>query len=136
MAESRITTDTSELRAFAADLRGSLPAELNRLAYPIVKKAAQNVKEAMIDDFKGHPHFDQIAPSVSYDINVRSFGGVLQFEAEIGPDHERHGGALANIAYFGGSRGGGGTVPDPERHLEGESPRMEKALLDLIAEVW
>ena len=57
--------------------------------------------------------------------------------AEIGPaTGGRVVGDLAHLAYFGGANGGGGTVRDPEVHLEAEAPNLEeyagKVLDDLL----
>ena len=41
--------------------------------------------------------------AISYD----QIGGVRALGYEIGPDKDRHAGALANVAFFGTSRGGG-----------------------------
>ena len=38
---------------------------------------------------------------------------------------------MANLAIFGGARGGG-TVPDPQKHLDAEEPRIVKAMGDVI----
>ena len=53
--------------------------------------------------------------------------------AEIGPKKGSPG-SLANIAYFGASRGGGGQVPDPEGALLAELPVLEKYLAEILAE--
>ena len=53
---------------------------------------------------------------------------------EVGPRKGKPG-SIANIAYFGGANGGGGTVPDPRGALEAEAPRFEKALTDLVGEI-
>jgi hypothetical protein len=58
--------------------------------------------------------------------------GIGIIEAEIGP-HSGPGqpGAIANVGYFGTSRGGG-TVPDPQGALDAEAPRLESAIGDLL----
>jgi hypothetical protein len=67
---------------------------------------------------------------VNYDLETD--GGELV--AEIGPDKDLSGN-LANIAYFGTWKGGG-TVPDPVGALEAEAPNFEKALGDLVEELF
>lgn len=124
-----IEVDTSELRALAADL-GRAPDKVQQGVRPVLAKGALNVKAEMQAAMRGSRHFGQIAPSISYDTKVDG-GGV---EAEIGPDKGRAGGALANIAYFGTSRGGG-TVPDPQVALTTEAPRFEQALSDLLGDL-
>ena len=124
-----IEVDTSELRALAADL-GRAPDKVQQGIRPVIAKGALNIKTEMQMDLASSTHFRGITFSVSYDTKVDS-GGV---EAEIGPDKGRAGGALANIAYFGTSRGGG-TVPDPQVALTAEAPRFEKALSDLLGDL-
>lgn len=124
-----IEVDTSELRALAADL-GRAPDKVQQGIRPVLAKGALNIKTEMQMDLASSTHFRGITFSVSYDTKVDA-GGV---EAEIGPDKGRAGGALANIAYFGTSRGGG-TVPDPQVALAAEAPRFEQALADLLGDL-
>ena len=114
--------DTSELRAFAAHLQSassSLDVE------QVVSKGALNIKNQLVAEMRQSRHFGQISSSISYDIT----GGAGDVEAEIGPVKGSPG-SLANIAYFGSSRGGG-TVADPEGALLAEAPNLEKYLGDL-----
>lgn len=100
----------------------------------VVKRGAMNIKKQMNAELAASTHFSGIAGSVTYDIREGSaFGGGF-VEAEIGPDHNRKGGALANVAYFGTSRGGG-TVADPQQALDAEAPRFEAALLKIMGDV-
>lgn len=122
--------DAREVTALAADLgrvaSGALP-----LVDAVVKKGAQNITEEMRADAAGSRHFGQIAPSLSYDSNYR----VGQVGYEIGPDRSRSPGArLANIAYFGGSNGGGGTL-DIDAPVRNEEPRMLKALDEALGRI-
>jgi hypothetical protein len=68
------------------------------------------------------PHFRGAAHGINYDLTDAGLG------ADIGP---RHGpglaGNLANVAYFGTSRGGG-TVPDPIHAAEAEAEVIERYL--------
>lgn len=125
--------DASELRALSADLR-SIDERLARHVYPIVERGAVNIKKAMQEDMKASRHFKGAAGSISYDIHQTSFAGTGVYEAVIGPDKARRGGALGNIAYFGTSRGGG-TVRDPAERLAEELPRFEKAILDELGDL-
>lgn len=124
-----VSVDASDARRFAADLTAATQRVVDQ-APRVVERGALNIKNRMVDAMRSSSHFKGAARSISYDMRD---GG---FEAEIGP---RSGpgepGALANIAYFGGSRGGGGTVEDPQVALDAETPRFERALLDLIGEV-
>lgn len=121
-----IQIDVSELRTLAADL-GKVPNEVQKGIRPIVQRGAWNIKKTMQADMRSSVHFGQITPSISYDTKVDGDG----VEAEIGPDKGRAGGALANIAIFGTSTGGG-TVPDPQIALAAESDGFERALGALL----
>jgi hypothetical protein len=44
-------------------------------------------------------------------------------------------GSLANIAYFGGAHGGGGTVRDPQQALNEEAPKFEKSIGDAVEDL-
>lgn len=117
-----MTIDASELGALADDLM-RIPSRLVPKIKPIVAKSALEVKKIMRADAAKSAHFKQLAPTINYDLNVFEFAGDASIEAEIGPDkHVVVGGSgtgphtpgnLANIAYFGGARGGGGTIRDP-----------------------
>ena len=120
--------DASELREFAADMR-RYPEQLRPHIRPVVEKGAVKIKKQMRDEMSASPHFKGVTRSITYDI-IDRVGGV---EAEIGPLPGAPG-SLANIAYFGGSRGGGG-VPDPRGALEAEVPAFERALGALIDKV-
>ncbi|MFW7414756.1 hypothetical protein [Demequina sp. SO4-18] len=120
-------TDVSQVRAFSSDLAkaGAVAAPLVRA---VVMKGAVNVKAAMREDMQDSLHFRSIARSIDFDVAAERDG----FSAEIGPRHgEGEPGNLANIAYFGTSRGGG-TVRDPQEALDEEAPKFEKALGDVL----
>lgn len=132
-----MTFDASDLDAFAAELRRA-PATLRREAEAVVKKGALNIKGDFNDSFRGSPHFKGVAGSVNFDIKIDGDS----IEAEVGPDKDRYPGVpgkgrtrpaapMANLAIFGGARGGG-TVPDPQKHLDAEEPRIVKAMGDVI----
>lgn len=115
------------LRELSADL-GKISAEAVAKVRPIVQKGALNIKTEMQDDARGSRHFRAIAPSISYDTEVGRDG----VTAEIGPAKDRYGAAsLANIAYFGGANGGGGTL-DIDAPLKNEEPRLMKAIDDYL----
>lgn len=121
-----MSADVSQLRALTREMRAA-PAKVQKGVRPVVSKGALNIKNEMQMDLAVSEHFRGITFSVSYDTKMDANG----VEAVIGPDKGREGGALANIAYFGTSRGGG-TVRDPERVLENEGPRFENALAHLL----
>lgn len=129
--------DASELKAFAAELARS-PEIVRAEIRPVVKKASLNVKNDYNDSFRESESFKGVAGSVNFETRETGDG----VEAEIGPDKDRYPGIpgpgrtrpaapIANIAIFGGARGGG-TVPDPQKHLDAEEPRIVKAMGDVI----
>lgn len=127
-----ITFDTSELDQFAIEL-GKAGAVTQKGVRAVISKGALNIKKQQQAEMSESTHFGMIARTIGYDIReVSAFGGGV-VEAEIGPNKYWRAARLANIAYFGTSRGGG-TVPDPEGALQAEAPRTAKALLDLMAE--
>lgn len=123
--------DDHELRQFAADLADAPQRIIGRVPL-VVKKGAVNIKKQLQDEMSASASFGALAPSITFDILDDGF------TAEIGPMKSSSGkrglGFGANIAYFGGSNGGGGTVADPQGALDAEVPRFEKALLDLLGE--
>lgn len=133
-----IRADTSDLDRLAADLERT-PGEVAKDIRQVVSKGALNIKRDWQARLSESPSFKGVAGSVSYDLRA-TVGGV---EAEIGPDLERYPGlpgrpkqrpaaGLAHIAHFGGARGGGGTVPDPQDYADREAPRFEGALAALV----
>lgn len=124
-----VIIDTSELDAFAQEL-GKAGAVTQKGVRAVISKGALNIKKQQQAEMRRSRYFAMVAPTISYDIReVSAFGGGV-VEAEIGPV-KGGAGSLANIAYFGTSRGGG-NVPDPEGALLAEVPRTEKALFDLM----
>lgn len=125
-----IEIDTTEVRQIAADA-GRLPGELSRWLRPAVSKGALNIKHAMQSDLEasGNAGIRDVARSISYDINDAG----TTIEAEIGPD--KPSGALANIAYFGTSRGGGHTR-DPIEPLNEEAEAFQKAVAEIVEDLW
>jgi hypothetical protein len=125
-----VSVDVSEVREFAADLT-RIPGELGRHLIPVLSKGALNIKNQMREDFaaSGNAGFRYVGRTVSYDMETEG----SELSAEIGPD--KPSGALANVAIFGTARGGG-TVPDPREALEAEAPVFEKALGDLVEELF
>lgn len=94
----------------------------------VMKHGAENVKKGMAEDIRKSKHFRRVADTVSYDSAYR-FGAVGY---EVGPDADRDKVAhLANIMYFGGANGGGGTV-DVDAALTREEPGLVKALDDIL----
>lgn len=127
MTMARVTVDTSEVRAAAADM-SQVDSRLRPDVSSTVKKGANSIKNDLQAQMSGSGSFGHLARGISYDM-------VDDFEAEIGP-HKKHSGAKrpprrgANIAYFGTSKGGG-SVEDPEEALNREMPAFEEHLLDI-----
>lgn len=116
--------DNSELYALAHDF-GVMPDKYVKKIRPIFNRTALEIKRGMQDDFKGSRHFKQVARSIDYDLQSHQAFGSGVLTAEIGPNVSRNPAAsLAGIAYFGGSRGGGGTVRDPVIHAREQGQKM------------
>lgn len=129
-----MSMDASEVRAFAAELDAA-GAATQRGVKGVVTKGAVNIKDQMRAEMGASTHFGKIAHTINFDVReVSVFGGGI-VEAEIGPNRGRRVARLANIAYFGSARGGGGTVPDPQVALDAEVPRFEQALQNLIGDL-
>ena len=127
MAE--VSVDAHEVRELAADFT-RVPGELSRHAIPVLSKGALNIKNQMRSEILQSAVGQKrgVESSITYDLHD---GGYL---AEIGP---RKGGpgSIANIAYFGGAHGGGGSAPDPRGALEAEAPNVEREILDIVSRV-
>lgn len=119
-----VSVELSEVRAFARELEDA-PLKVVREIIPVMRKGAVNIKSDMQADLRGSSNagFQYVASTVSYDVLDGGFG------VEVGPS--KPSGALANVAYFGTSRGGG-TVADPVGALQAEIPRFEKAIDDIL----
>lgn len=127
-----MAVDASELESFARDL-GQIPARLVPKVSGVVAKGALNVKNQLRKEARGSSHFKQIAPTITYDLKKLSFAGDGVIEADIGPAREAGPAAsLAGIAYFGSSKPGGGTLPDPILALQAEEPGFIRALEDIV----
>lgn len=119
-----MSADTSDLDGLMRDLR-KIPADMVPKMRGVVAKSAVNTKKAMRRDAYGSRHFKQIARTIDYDLKVHQFAGDGVIEAEIGPNPENDQAAyIANIAYFGGSKPGGGTVRNPEDAMLEEAPNF------------
>ena len=121
-----VEIDASELREFSTEL-GKVPGKVVTGVRPAVVKAGVNMKKQLREEMDKSKHF-RASRSINFDV---SDGGLA---VEVGPSKGKPG-SIANIAYFGGVNGGGGTVPDPRGALEAEAPRFEKALTDLVGEI-
>lgn len=126
-----VDLDMSEVRELAADMR-KVDGRLARHLVPVVSKGALNIKKEIAETFRasGNAGFRYVGSTVSYDLTTSTD----EIAAEIGPT--KPAGALANVAVFGTSRGGG-TVADPAQALTNEAVGFGKALADLGEElIW
>lgn len=124
------TFDMSELRAFSTDL-SSASFRVTTKIPGVIAKGAVKIKEQLRKEMSASEHFKGAARDIGFDIFESGFA------AEIGPKSgPGNPGALANLAYFGGTGWGGGhsggTVADPSGALEAEVPHVEKAIADLL----
>lgn len=128
-----IDFDMSAVSRLSADLT-SIDGRLARHINPVIKKGAQNIKEAMISDLNksSNAGFRAVARSVSYDMRTAYAFGGGEIAAEIGPTSPD--GALENIAYFGSWKGGG-TVRDPVEALADEEPDFVREIEKLAEEL-
>ena len=114
-----VSMDMGQVRRLITDL-GAVPRQVVPKVRKVAERGALNVKNRMVADAQGSRHFKQIARTISYE--EKSSADQVAFE--IGPDRERDDAArIANIAYFGGRNGGGGTL-DVEAGLNEEGPRL------------
>ena len=122
-----VTFEGGELRTFVADLERT-PRDVTGRLRAVVEKGAHNIMTQHREEMGASRAFGQIARFITYDIRE----GVSGVEAEIGPVKGGWG-SLANIAYFGTWKGGGG-VKDPAGALEAEAPRFMAALEKAVTE--
>jgi len=121
------TVEGNGLRSLSSDLRAA-PSALAPKINAVVFKGALNIKKAMREDMQASRHFKGITRAIDFDM-IDEANAV---SADIGPTTDPgSAGNLANIAYFGGARGGG-TVRDPQAALDDEAPKFEKALGDVL----
>lgn len=117
-----MSTNTAELDSLIHDL-GQIPAKVDRKIMPIMRKTGLQTKRRLQADLRASSSFRHAAQSVDYDVNRHSFGEATVITVEVGPNADRaKAAALAGFAYFGGAKGGGGTVPDPIVAMRREEP--------------
>lgn len=122
--------DASDFNALGDDLR-SAAEHLHSGVGGVVSKGALNIKRQIQKDFRGDKSFEGVT-----DIRYNRKVSPNSVEADIGPYVDSEGfGSLVGIAIHGGSRGGGGTVPDPLLALRAEEPKFVEALLGLTGGV-
>ena len=111
-----ISIDTSELEAFGASILGGTVAR-RVLISAAVKKGAQNVKESIEADLQASSNRAFRRIRIQYDMQTVGNG----IAADISPN-DGGAGDLANIAFFGTSKGGG--THRFYEHAEDELPKL------------
>jgi hypothetical protein len=120
--------DDTGARLIASQLDAAV-RNLPREVAHITDVACAKTKKTMRADMSGSDYFKKVARSIGYDLIVTP--GYV--EGEVGPNTAGATvGDLAHIAYFGGARGGGGTVRDPEEALQEEAPHYQRELDKLM----
>ena len=116
----------TDLDRLASDLASS-PERVMREVKSVVSKGSLNIKNQLISEASGSRSFGQISRSIDYDLTVTG----NSVESEIGPNKDKNAAAGLSMAYYGQSRGGGGTLPDPLGALEAEEASFIAALENL-----
>lgn len=114
-----------DLNRFGVEL-GKISGSALKETDAVLEKGAHNIKEDLVSGAKASRHFKGLAPSISYDSKYSL--GTASYE--VGPDKNRKGGGLGNVAYFGTSRGGG--TLDLEGPLMREAPEVYNQLSELV----
>ena len=126
--------DMSELRAFAAAIEATEKTKTRKVR-AVVSKGLLNVKTDMQAQASKSRHFKQVAPTISYEIRGGGDLGGTVIEGEVGPNTHFRAARIENIAYFGSSRAGGGTVEDPRAAGEREAPKFAEEIGKLGEEI-
>lgn len=114
---------------------GQAPGRTVKKIKPVMKKAGVQMKRNWTKSFRSSPSFRVVGKSVTFDVHDSTAFGTRNIQVEVGPDASRDSAAaLAGIATFGGSRGGGGSVPEPDQLLKDEADTAEKFIADIIGE--
>lgn len=117
--------DVSQLMTLAADFASA--EEAGAAVKVGVQNALDGAKQRARDTYKGFPNkgIAKVGETFSYD--SKASGGVVQ--AEFGPTKPK--GALANIAIWGTSRGGGG-LPHPADFMD---DKVTSEIADTLDEI-
>jgi hypothetical protein len=117
--------DVSDVYEFALGLDKAAGDVFDKM-YPVVRRGALNVKKDLQSEAQGHPHTPYLPAAISYDTKATK----SQISAEIGPDKDKTGGAIANVVYFGTAKNA--PVLDINGPLDREEPKFLKAIEDAI----
>lgn len=117
--------DVSQMMSLAADFASA--EEAGAAVKVGVQNALDGAKQRARDAYKGFPNkgIAKVGETFSYD--SKASGGVVQ--AEFGPTKPK--GALANIAIWGTSRGGGG-LPHPADFMD---DKVTSEIADTLDEI-
>lgn len=127
-----ISFDMGEVQAFTKAIEGKVAATPKQVE-AVTHRGASNIKRTLRKEMFASKHFKGAGSAIGYDLRSGgAFGGGF-VEAEIGPERGAPG-SIANVAYFGTSRGGG-TVADPQEALDAEVPNFEKYIGDLAEDI-
>jgi len=131
-----MSVDSSDLTELVHDF-GEVPGRLAGKVKPIMAKTGLATKKRMQADARASKHFKGLAQSIDYDVRTFGFDGIGVIQVEVGANPDRSPAfALNDIAYFGGSNGGGGTVADPVVAMRQEEPILlgflQMAVEDLL----
>lgn len=119
------SADTHEIREYATRLKEATGHARTALDH-VVARAGYNMKKQLQAEARESKSFGVIARSIRYN-TTKNLNSVY---VDVGPVKGSPG-SLANIAYFGTSRGGG-TVPDPRGALDAEAPRFEEYVSRIV----
>jgi hypothetical protein len=114
-----------------AEALTSIPAQMAPKVKGVVSRGALNIKRQLQEEARSSPSFRPLARSIGFDLVEGSFGGDTAVEASIGPDKSRDGAAGLLGGYFGWSKGGGGSLPDPVNALLEEAPNFLENIFQL-----
>lgn len=113
----------TDLDGLAADLASS-PERVMREIRQVVSKGSLNIKNQLKSEALTSRSFGQISRAMGYDMTETGDS----VESYIGPTKDRDKAAGLLMAYYGQSRGGGGTLPDPINALQAEEAGFIAAL--------
>lgn len=120
--------DVSDVYEFALGF-GKAADDVFDKMHPVVRRGALNIKKDLQAEAQGHPHTPYLPAAISYDTRALK----NQILAEIGPDKDKVGGAIANVVYFGTSKNP--AVLDINGPLDREEPKFLKAIEDALEDL-
>lgn len=129
------TQGLGDLDRLISDM-GDMPRKAESGIRGVMNRGGLEMKRKWQANFSTSRSFKMIARSVDYDVSAASILGGGNISVEVGPNAATDSSApLAGIAMFGGSRGGGGTVPEPDSILESEADTAVGYINRLLGEL-